>query len=279
MKARLHHLERHLPLVLLGLTGLILLPAIRWLVRETATHDQLLHGFLVFLLTLSLILLHHRKDLPLQFRMGKSSLNALLLTYAALVLAVLAHLNFLILPALACACAALLYFLLGDTHHRLILSSVACLLFFMGFVLFLPVLDWPLRTVAGKLAASGLSLLGQDIRLGLVSGMAEPMLILLSEGRPFHVAPECNGFGMVLSSLLMTCMLVFHAARSVTLWLLAIPIALLFGLFFNGLRIIIIVLLAPHVATDQYMLMHELVGIATTYGGLALLYLGWVKCV
>ncbi|MEY3001600.1 MAG: hypothetical protein RL648_1814 [Verrucomicrobiota bacterium] len=273
----LSRLERHLPLILLSLTGLVLLPSIRWMVRETATHSQLLHGFLVFLLTLGLIFWHHKKDLPWHCQLGKNSLNALFLTYGLLLVAVLADLNFLILPALACACAALLYFLFGPAQHRLILSSVLCLLVFMSFVLLLPLLDWPLRSVAGNISARGLALLGQEIRLGLISGRQEPLLILLSGGRPFHVAPECNGFGMLLSSLLMTCMLVFHAARSLPLALVAIPLALLFGLLVNGLRIIIIVLLAPHVGDAQYVLMHEAVGLATTYGGLGLLYLGWIR--
>lgn len=279
VRGLIDRMESRLPLLVLGLTGLVLLPAIYWLIRETATHDQLLHGFLVFLLTLGLIFLHQKKDLPLLCHFGKASINALLITYGALLLAVLANLNFLILPAVAAACASLLYFLFGSAHNRLILSSVGCLLLFMGFVLFLPVLDWPLRSIAGTFAAKGLAFLGQDIRLGLIAGQSEPILILLSDGRPFHVAPECNGFGMLLSSLLMTGMLVFHAGRSLPLSLVALPAALLFGLLINALRIIIIVLIAPHIPMDHYMLMHEGVGILTTYGGLGLLYLAWIRLV
>jgi exosortase/archaeosortase family protein len=98
------------------------------------------------------------------------------------------------------------------------------------------------------------------------------MLLLFSEGRPFHVAAECNGFGMVTSALLMATLLILY--RRIPLfdragWLV---IALFLGLLFNALRIVIIVLLAPLLPDERYMLMHEIVGLLTTYGGLAALY-------
>ena len=41
-----------------------------------------------------------------------------------------------------------------------------------------------------------------------------PMLILLNNGRPFHVAAECNGFGMISSCLLMTLIIVLYRRLS-----------------------------------------------------------------
>jgi exosortase/archaeosortase family protein len=48
--------------------------------------------------------------------------------------------------------------------------------------------------------------------------------------------------------------------------------AMIIGLFFNIVRIILIVLIAPNLEDSSYMLMHEIVGLCTTYGGLAALY-------
>jgi exosortase/archaeosortase family protein len=48
--------------------------------------------------------------------------------------------------------------------------------------------------------------------------------------------------------------------------------ALLIGVLFNCVRIILIVLIAPQIPDSGYLLMHEVVGLFTTYGGLAALY-------
>ena len=49
-------------------------------------------------------------------------------------------------------------------------------------------------------------------------------------------------------------------------------ISVFLGLFFNIIRIIIIVLLAKDIPSHAYMLMHEAVGLLTTYCGLAIIY-------
>lgn len=263
--------------LLFGVTGFVLFPAIQWLVRETAAHSQLLHGFLVFLLTIVLLVFNRDNALARIYSLGRSATFCLVSAYAILVVAAVSGLNFLVLPAIALVCASLLFYLFGEKQRRLIISSVLCLGLFMGFVLFLPVMDWPLRSIAGDFAARGLSILGYEIGLGLAPGKAEPMLILISNGRPFHVAPECNGFGMLLSSLLMTCMLVFYKYRGTIAILCAIPAAILFGLILNALRIVLIVVIAPHFSHEAYGFIHETIGLITTYGGLALLYLGLIR--
>ena len=121
-------------------------------------------------------------------------------------------------------------------------------------------------------AAFGLGVVGQDVELGVLRATTEPMLMLLSNGRPFHVAAECNGFGMLGSSLLMALIIVLYREISVMDRLGWMGMAVIIGLCFNIVRIILIVLLAPLLPADGYMLMHEVVGLCTTYGGLAALY-------
>lgn len=265
--------ERLLPLVLFGLTAAVFWPALQWLVRETATHGQLLHGFIVFIMTIGLLVFNQQKPVPRVYHLGKIAINWLIAAYAVLVIAVLGNLNFLILPALALALGALLLYLLGAQQKRLIITATLSFLIFTAFVLVLPLLDWPLRSIAGSIAAKGLAYLGHEVNMGLVPGRTEPMLILLSNGRPFHVAPECNGFGMVLSSLLMACVIVFYGGSSVWTSTATIGLALLYALAVNALRIIVIISIAPHLAQEHYFTMHETVGILTTYGGLAALYI------
>jgi exosortase/archaeosortase family protein len=133
-------------------------------------------------------------------------------------------------------------------------------------------MDWPLRTIAGRWSAFGLNLIGQEAQLGLAADGSQPMLMLVSNGQPFHVAAECNGFGMLSSCLMMALTIVLYRNLTLAGRLGRLLLALLLALFFNSMRIIAIVLIAPHIPAERYMLMHEIVGLITTYGGLGVLY-------
>jgi exosortase/archaeosortase family protein len=267
-----NRLDRALPFLIFGATAVVFLPVINWLLGQTIAHEQLTHAFLVLLLTGGLLVYERRIPLRPAFDFSRAAQNSLIASYALLLLAVFMRFNLIVLAAFCLALVAFLLFLFGRSRRRLVISSIAAFALFTGLAVLLPLLDWPLRGFAGKWSAYGLSLIGQQVELGLVRGDSGPMLILLNNGKPFHVAAECNGFGMVTSALLMAAILVLY--RRLPLfdragWLV---MALAIGLAFNTLRIIVIVLLAPLLPDERYMLMHETVGIITTYGGLAILY-------
>jgi exosortase/archaeosortase family protein len=264
--------DRSVPFFIFGVTAIVFLPVINWLMEQTASHDQLLHGFLVFVLTGSLLVYERRISIRPVWQFSDTSQNLLIFSYVLLVAAIFTRLNLIVLAALCLSLAALLLFVFGSQRRRLIFSSVGAFAIFTGFAVLLPVMDWPLRSIAGKCAAYGLGLIGQDVQLGLYQARPEPMLMLLNNGRPFHVAAECNGFGMISSCLLMATIIVLYRRITNLKRLGWLGIALLLGLVFNSVRIIVIVLLAPVVGNDHYMLMHEIVGLITTYGGLAVLY-------
>jgi exosortase/archaeosortase family protein len=264
--------DRLIPFMIFGVTLLVFFPVINWLLDQTVTHEQLLHGFLVFVLSGSLLVYERRISVRPVWQFSDTSQNLLIFSYALLVIAIFTRLNLIILASLCLSIAALLVFVFGSERRRLIFSSVGAFAIFTGFAVLLPVMDWPLRSIAGKCAAFGLGIFNQDVQLGLYQGRAEPMLMLLNNGMPFHVAAECNGFGMITSSLLMATIIILYRKLTTLQRLGWLGIALLLGLAFNTIRIIIIVLLAPAVGTDNYMVMHEAVGLVTTYGGLAVLY-------
>lgn len=270
--SRQSFLDRAVPFFIFGVTFIVFLPVINWLLGQTVTHEQLLHGLLVFILTGALLVYERRISIRPVFRFSDTSQNILILSYALLVLAIFTRLNLVILAALCLSLVSLLLFIFGKQRRRLIFSSIAAFAVFTGFAVLLPMMDWPLRTLAGKWSAYGLSLIGQEVRLGLYQASTEPMLILFNNGRPFHVAAECNGFGMVTSCLLMATILVLYRRIPVFDKLGWLAMALFIGLLFNSVRIILIVLIAPLLPDERYMLMHEIVGLATTYGGLAALY-------
>lgn len=264
--------DKGIPFAIFAITGLVFLPVINWLLGQTAAHEQLLHAFLVFVMTGSLLVYERRIDVRPVFRFSDTSQNLLILSYALLVLAIFTRLNMVILGALALALLSLLFFVFGSQRRRLILSSTGAFVVFTAFAVVLPVLDWPLRSVAAKCSAYGLDVIGQDVQLALVQAKMEPMIMLYNNGRPFHVAAECNGFGMLTSSLLMATIIVLYRKLSFFDRIGWLGVAVLLGIVFNALRIILIVLIAPQIPDERYMLMHEIIGLITTYGGLAALY-------
>ncbi|MGA1205328.1 MAG: exosortase/archaeosortase family protein [Opitutales bacterium] len=265
-------LEKALPLIIFLTTGIVFLPVINWLTGQTIAHEQLLHAFLVFLLSGTLLVFERKIEIRLACRFSDMSQNLLIFSYALLVLAIFTRINLVILASLCLSLAAFFIFLFGMEQKRFIFSSIGTFAFFTAIAVLLPVIDWPLRTLAGKWAAFGLGVVGNDVQLGLIRTGSEPMLILLSNGNPFHVAAECNGFGMLGSSLLMALVILLYRPIPLIERLGWLGVAALIGLCFNIVRIIVIVLLAPALPPNAYMLMHEVVGLLSTYGGLAALY-------
>ena len=264
--------DRILPILIFIVTGLVFLPVINWLTQQTFAHEQLLHAFLVFVLTGALLVYDRHISVRPVFEFSNTSQNVLILSYALLVVAIFTRINLVLLAALSLSLVSLMLFILGLERRRLILSSIGAFTIFTAFAVLLPVLDWPLRSIAGKWSAYGLQLIGQTVELGIIRPRGEPMLMLLNNGKPFHVAAECNGFGMITSCLLMATIILLYRKLSLfdrAGWVL---VALFLGLLFNSIRIIIIVILAPVLGESNYMVMHEAVGLLTTYGGLGVLY-------
>jgi exosortase/archaeosortase family protein len=253
-------------------TGLIFLPVLGWLLRLTTDNDQLLHAFLVLAFTTILLVVQRHVQLRPVWKLNDRSLYCLLASYAVLLLAIFSGVGLLTLPALSLSVAAWLLFVFGTGQQRFLFAAVTAFALFTAFAALLPVLDWPLRSLAGQWSAAGLSWFGQQAELKLYSEDGAPMLLLFNEQRPFHVAAECNGFGLLTSSLMMACVLLLMRPLQWIDRLLYLASAMLIAFGFNTLRIIIIVLLAPVVGDDNYMLMHEIVGLAATYSGLGLLY-------
>ena len=133
-------------------------------------------------------------------------------------------------------------------------------------------LDWPLMQLAGEWSAAGLELIGKQVELGLASSGERPtMLILAVENHPFHVASECNGFGVIMTGILIGLLLALHQRLGFLDVILNVVAGFILGFAFNIVRIVIIVLSAPGLM-DHYMLMHEIVGGITFWGCLVLIW-------
>lgn len=159
-------------------------------------------------------------------------------------------------------------------RSRWLLFAVASpLLLFALLALVYPHADWPLRMLSGHGAAFLLELIGKDPQLGLLSQGETVYLILVVNQHPFHVAAECNGFGIFGAALLVTVPLIlFQRVGGSDAFLVAFLAAFL-AMVGNLLRMVVIVLLAPR-WMDHYHLMHEIVGVLAFY--LVLIFMIWL---
>lgn len=249
-------------------------PLLLWLGRATISLEQLHNGGLIVLFALLISL--RRAMAARAFRPEGNNLGI------ALVAAGLGSLYLIrLLPAFALPIALLSFclafaglsaFLFGTAGVRALLPAVAGILVLGILAGAAPWLDWPLRAVGAKYSAAVLKYLGVDVAVGLQQG-SPPELLLAVKGRLFVVAAECNGFGLISSSLLVAAILGFHYRLAWTAKLALLILALPLAILFNALRIVGICLAATHLPLP-YMLIHE--GIGLFFYAAALLLLWWV---
>ncbi|MCX7916430.1 MAG: exosortase/archaeosortase family protein [Verrucomicrobiae bacterium] len=125
--------------------------------------------------------------------------------------------------------------------------------------------------MAARYAAWLLRSLEVPVELSLMLG-GPPQLVLSVQGRNYIVATECNGFGLLVSAILLATMIgvayrLPWGAR-IGLWMVAVPVAI--GA--NFLRIVSICLVAPQVPVS-YHVVHEVLGNVFYFGGLVLIWL------
>ncbi len=254
------------------LVGLVYVPLLHWLGRETLHTQQLVNG--AFLVCFALAICVRNAVDRLRFDPQVSPHGIGLIALAFLCLAVAGKWHALSLPLLLLsACVAfggIVSLVFGEAGVRQFLPAVSAFFVFGVLVGLVPRLDWPLREMAARQAGSVLAALGVPVKIGLVAG--QPAQLLLSvKGRIFVVATECNGFGLLTSSLIVATTLAFQYRlpwmQKLSLWALAVPIAIVS----NFLRIVSICLVAPQVALP-YGFVHETLGLIFYFLGLGLIW-------
>lgn len=259
----------------------------------TTAHDQsrILHALIVLGLATVFLIRFGGVQLSETFTLNRSARRTLIGTYGLLLASftmrqllpdgaspssgAYQHLGFSLINVLAycLAIASLTFYVFGERIRRVTYTVTGTFAAFLLLSTLLQPLDWPLRGLAGKWSGAVLSLLGQSTEMGLIKGEdGIPMLMLLVNEHPFHVASECNGFGVILTSTLLAVMLAFYRRLNFADRILNVVAGIMIGFIFNILRITIIILLAPHMMS-QYMLMHEIVGGITYWGCLIVVWL------
>ncbi|MDG1242239.1 MAG: archaeosortase/exosortase family protein [Opitutae bacterium] len=272
---------------LYGCLGIAFLPITLWVAATTNEQSRILHALIVLAMAILVLVFYNGMKVEKPLTLNKSARHALFTAYGLLLLSVVsrkiipssAEILFLIssllaIPAYCFGLASMMLFIFGQGVRRITYTATGTFCAFIFLSILMAPLDWPLRTLAGKWSGIALSALGKTVELGVQGSTATtpPQLILIVNQQPFHVASECNGFGVILTSLLLSVLLAIYRRLGPIDTALNLLSGITLGFVFNTLRILIIVLLAPS-TMDHYHLMHEIVGTITYWSCLILTWI------
>lgn len=255
---------------LLALTAAVFWPAAHWLTSQTFAHEQLKQSFLIVVLAGGWIAWEQRKSLRLSVQFSNGAIAALFIAYAFAGAAIWLKSPLLVLAGLVAALGGIVACLFGDRAFRRTVPLLTVFALLILCVLLFPILDWPLRRMAGVEAVRLLKAVGLASQLA-VTMHPEPRLLLLTGTQTFVVETECNGFGLITSSLLLGTILLLYRRAPAWRYALLLPLCAAVAFVFNLLRIASIVILAPRFP-GHYHAMHETLGLIALYGGLALVW-------
>ena len=265
--------------LLLGLLVIALWPLTVWFAQTAYEQSRILHALAVLCIASVLIVRFGDIQIIDPLVMNSSALRPLLAAYGFLIVSSLEEIlglpewiSLLVVPAYCCALAAVVRFVFGEGTQRLTRTVASTLFVFLLLSIYMEPMDWPLRSLAGQWSSYILDLLGQSTELGIArEWKAPPMLILLVNEQPFHVASECNGFGVILTSLLLSLLLAIHRGSSIFSTSINLLSGAIIGFVFNIIRIVVIVSFAP-LLMEHYHLMHEIVGGITYWSSLVIIW-------
>jgi exosortase/archaeosortase family protein len=261
------------PIVVIGAAiGLLYLPLLHWLGSVTLRTSQLTNGALLVVLAMAICIRSAMTKLKLTPAINDWGITLIAIAMLCLWLASRwadGALSLVLLSA-CLSFAGIISFLFGRAGARQFLPAIGSFFVFGLLVGLVPTLDWPLRTLAARYASRLLAALGVATQVALVPG--HPPELALAVGKEvFVVATECNGFGLLTSSLLLATILMFQYRLpwfdKLSLFALAVPIAIVC----NFLRIVSICLVAPRTSLP-YGLVHETLGVIFYYLGLGLIW-------
>ena len=258
---------------LVAITGLLFWPVTRWIVAETVAREQIKQGMLLLVAAAALIIWKHRHDLHIAAEIDNRALGLLAMAFACVGVAGVNGWPLMMMPGLTLGMAGSLQIIFGANGYRFLKPLVAGVAMLVVIILIFPMLDWPLRQLAGVEATRVLGALGLAPQLAVANAAQNPQLMLKVGPQVFLVATECNGFGIITSGALLALLAGEISKRS--RWLIAalMLLALFTGFVVNLLRILAITQLAPHMPR-HYHAMHEIVGTVMLWAGLGLI--GWL---
>lgn len=253
--------------VLVICTVAVFWPVTTWILHETAARQQIRQSLVLLAAAAVLVGWRHRKELRLTSDLGNRTLALLGLAFGFVGAARVLDLPLLVLPGLGFGLAGSLQALFGSNGYRFLKPLVIGVVALTVIIILFPLLDWPLRQLAGFEAARVLSACNITPKLSLAGTPAEPQLLLTVGKQVFHVATECNGFGLITSGALLALLSAGISRRPWPSTLIIVPLAMVIGFMVNVLRILLISLNAPYFP-GHYEALHEIIGTLSLWLGL-----------
>lgn len=234
-------------------------PVLYWLLRSLAQSQQLRDAVVVLATALAYFVLEGKINVH---GPRPTKLSAVLLACAYVLLITAGCIGIWgAVAAFAGLSVALVSLGLACTNRDRYAYAAGLSFFLLAMLsLFIKLFDMPLRILAGKSAAWGLSLFNKSVLLMGLRGET-PQVALMVDGRTYLVASECNGFGIMSACLLLS--VVVSVLRRNATWRGRASIAAIcvfLGFSANAVRIVCITLAAPLAGAEYYDAVHEFLG-------------------
>ena len=269
-------------LVIVTLFLLSFAPVSYWFAENTLSETRIFHSLIT--LSLAIILLYRFESPTIKnaLEINTQCQKSLKFAFSLLVLFIVTKtclyvfqldsfiLNIIyslsIVSAMVFALSSFVFFVFGTEISRITYSSAITFIIFLFLSLFMIQVDWPLRALAAQWSVYLIEFLGQSVDFFLANKYQNsPDLIIQFKGRNFNVASECNGFGIILNTALISLLLSVYKRHSFLNGFTNIIAALFIGFTFNVLRIISIIFIAPY-AFQYYDFLHEMLGTIYYWG-------------
>ena len=201
---RVHSSDVAIVIAIGVLIALLYIPLLSWLGWMTLHRQQLANGALLVVIALAICVQDAVGKLRLQPRLGSWGIGLLALAFFCLGLAGRSRVWLLplVLLSFCFAFAGVMSFLFGREGAKQFVPALGAFFVFGILVGLFPQLDWPLRAIAGRYVGGLLASMSVPVRLALTDGRP-PQLLLAVRGEIYEVATECNGFGLLTSSLIV----------------------------------------------------------------------------
>ena len=264
--------------VILAVTVIAYAPMVDSVIRLSARTTQALNAFMLLGFTFADAFMTAWKTHRFGPAINRHGMILFACSCLALVLASVSSLWPLAVLGLCLNVGALLSFCWGRAGVVPFYPALTGLGAAVAMLVFVPSLDELLRTVAAYCSAWALSLAG--IQADIVQGAAPFHIVLVAEkgAGVFDVATECNGFGIILSSVVVSIVLTLRRRYPWGLAAGLLVLSAVLGLAFNTLRIVAIAVASLQTDVD-YGLIHEGLGTVVYLVALGVVYrlIGWAS--
>jgi len=232
---------------------------------------QIRDSFFVIVITSVIIGIDSKIQFHKNARFKKRAFIMLALAYASFIAGSMNIFPVFLLPAG-------LVFLLQSIAILFVQEKFLRLVYAVGFgfytylvaLIFMPFFDMPMRAFSGIFAKKLLSLINVHADLLLIKN--EQLILNAQNSGTFTVAQECNGFGILISCLILSLIFAIFKRSSIIKKMGYVFTSIAIALLANALRICTIVMLFPVVGKPNYHLMHEIVGYTFSLSALILVW-------